>query len=300
MKNIIKFFVRLFFKIIGEKNAKTLVVFIGKLLGADPSIIKASFNQDSKNLLITVYQKIGILNYGNEQVTGEYFVLENILKNIYNDEENIVFFDVGANNGNYSKLLRQFFKKPKIYAFEPFEKIYTSLVGNLSSLNINCINKALGATVSKINIYNDKNDEKSELVTIHKNSLDTLFQLKDIETQEVQMISIDSFCFENKINKIDFLKIDVEGSELEVLKGAKKLIEDNKIGIIQFEFNEFNIFAHVFLKDFYDILSQYNFYRIKNDGLIPILKYDSFNEIFKYQNILAINKNMSVKENILC
>ena len=76
---------------------------------------------------------------------------------------------------------------------------------------------------------------------------------------------------------------------MEVLKGAIKLISENRVGIIQFEFNEMNIVSRVFLRDFYKILDKYNIYRLDSNKLIPLLEYNSTNEIFKFQNLLAVN-----------
>jgi hypothetical protein len=67
------------------------------------------------------------------------------------------------------------------------------------------------------------------------------------------------------------------------------MISLDRIDFIQFEFNEMNIISRVFLKDFYQILSNYNLYRLDSNRLIPLFNYDSTNEIFKFQNFLAIH-----------
>ena len=51
----------------------------------------------------------------------------------------------------------------------------------------------------------------------------------------VPVITIDEFCEKQKITKIDVLKIDTQGFELEVLKGAQKSMKENKIGLLYFE-----------------------------------------------------------------
>src|SRR6185436_3522307 len=88
---------------------------------------------------------------------------------------------------------------------------------------------------------------------------------------------------------VDFLKIDTEGNELKVLKGAQSLLQKNAIRAIQFEFNEMNVVSRVFLRDFYDILAGYTFYRLLPDGLLPLGRYSARNEIFAFQNIFAVN-----------
>ena len=84
------------------------------------------------------------------------------------------------------------------------------------------------------------------------------------------------------------LKIDTEGHELEVLKGFEPYIRQNKVDLIHFEFNEMNVASRVFFKDFWEFLPNYDFYRMLQDGLIPIKNYNPvYCEIFAYQNIVA-------------
>ena len=94
----------------------------------------------------------------------------------------------------------------------------------------------------------------------------------------------------NNISTIDLLKIDTEGFELEALEGAKQLLSENRISMIQFEFNEVNIIKRRFLKDFNTILTGFDFYRLDENKLIPLNEWQPIHEIFMFQNILAIRK----------
>ncbi len=80
---------------------------------------------------------------------------------------------------------------------------------------------------------------------------------------------------------------------MEVLSGAKALLAEGRIHFIQFEFNEMNIISRVFLKDFYDLLQGFSLYRLDSNRLIPLAGYSSTNEIFKFQNLLAVNDNFA-------
>ena len=92
------------------------------------------------------------------------------------------------------------------------------------------------------------------------------------------------------VDYIDFLKIDVEGHELGVIQGARESIKQGKIKVIQYEVNHPNIESRVFMRDFRKELKDYNFYRLLEDGVIPVLDHPIFQEIFGYQNIICVRK----------
>ncbi len=275
MKIIVKIARFFISKLIGIENIENMILFVCRLSGI--------------NFLMLAYQNMGILKYKNNFVSGEHFVISNILeKNL--KKENPIFFDVGANIGEYSKELRQQFTKATIYAFEPNINTYKLLSANLLAFNIKCFNIGLSSKAAKEKIYTYATEQTSGHASIYQDVLTTLHGAKDILEIEFMMDTIDSYCNTNKIDSIDFLKIDTEGHELEVLKGASEMIKHNKINIIQFEFNEMNIISRVFLKDFYQLLSSYDIYRLDSNKLIPLGEYNSINEIFKFQNLLAVNK----------
>ena len=88
------------------------------------------------------------------------------------------------------------------------------------------------------------------------------------------------------------LKIDVEGHEFNVLKGAEKLLSSNSVRYIQFEFSEFNMESGVFLRDFFNMLTpRYRIYRILRRGLAPLNTYNTYQEVFKTTNYLAVSDN---------
>lgn len=245
------------------------------------------------DLVMTGYRELGILNSGNSEKTGEKYVVEKILPKLLNTDSPILF-DVGANIGEYAQLLRENFPNAKIFAFEPNTKVYDILKKNVSKLDVQCQNIGMGPIISQDKLYSYQ--DSTGLGTIKKEALETLYGLNEkIEEIEFSVSTIDYFCSQNKINQIDFLKIDVEGQEMEVLKGARQMLKSHKCPIIQFEFNNFNVIYRVFLKDFYDSLTGYNFYRLKKGGLVSLGKYDTINEVFKFQNILAVSKMLDKK-----
>jgi hypothetical protein len=100
--------------------------------------------------------------------------------------------------------------------------------------------------------------------------------------------TLDDVAARENIAYIDFLKIDTEGHELAVLAGASRLLQESKIGYIQFEFNALNVFSRAFFRDFRAILGNYDLFRLLPRGLLPLDDNVITTEIFAFQNILAV------------
>lgn len=271
-----------------------LFVFAKRIISRLKKFFLNLFFSDPRSLLELAYKRIGVNNFGDKKETGEEFVVKNILRDIWGDEK-VIFFDVGCNSGEDSMMMREYFSQAKIYAFEPNKKVIPVAKKNLDGFDVILKNIGLGAKSGETFLYSFSSVENSELGTCNPDALDSLFgeQVKDkIEKTTFKQDSVDNFCSLNHILRINFLKIDVEGNELEVLKGSSEMIAKNLIDVIQFEFNVFNVFSRVFLKDFYKLLPDFSFFRIKEGALIPLGAYNPREEIFQYQNILAIGKNI--------
>ncbi len=225
---------------------------------------------------------IGWRGEGYER-SGERRFVQNILPKIIQNNKPILY-DIGANVGTYTSLLQHTFPEGCIHAFEPNPHSFSELL-KVSMKKTICTQKAVGAQSGVTYLYLNTEDTTSGLATLHKEIQDKLHTQKELQSIEVSVITLDSYTQE----QIDFLKIDTEGHELEVLKGATALIKKDKIKVIQFEFNEMNIVTKAFLLDFYNILKQYSFYRITPKGLISLGQYSHDNEIFDFQNIVAIH-----------
>ena len=103
------------------------------------------------------------------------------------------------------------------------------------------------------------------------------------------MTTVDAFMAAHDIERIAMLKVDAEGHELAILRGARQAIERKAVDIVQFEFNEMNVMSRVFFRDFYDALPDFTFYRMASNGLAPMGPYQPrTHELFILQNIVAI------------
>lgn len=236
---------------------------------------------------------IGVLNTGTPKVTGEKYLLESLLPKL-----NIkTVIDVGANDGGHALLLKKHLPKTKIYACEPHPETFLKLKENTKDEDVKIFNLGFLNKETKGKLWDFAEDAKlkhtqptSTLASLHRDVIEDLYGQKS-QYYNVQLTTIDKFAKKHKIDNIDFLKIDTEGSEYQVLRGAANMLSRNKIGIILFEFNEMNVCGRVFFKDFFDLLSNYKLYRLMPNGLFPIRNYSAkIHEIFAFQNIVAFNE----------
>lgn len=142
-------------------------------------------------------------------------------------------FDIGANIGQTVDFYRDIYPKARILSFEPIPKTFEKLKNHCQGKsNVECHNLAFGENRETMSIQVVK-DETSVL-----NSLNDSFQnnlksdTESYETVDIKVETLDDFVFEKNIGQIDLLKIDTEGYEIPVLKGATKLLESGKVSAI--------------------------------------------------------------------
>ena len=112
------------------------------------------------------------------------------------------------------------------------------------------------------------------------------------EAIEVPVTTVDLFLKKRGIERVDLMKVDVEGLELSVLKGAKDAFAADRIQMVQFEFSELDVYARTFFHDFKELLRNFEFYRILDNGtLLPLVDHPvPLLELYYYQNLVAIRQ----------
>lgn len=226
----------------------------------------------------------------NCKSSGEIGIIKSLVSKL-SREKNTVIFDVGANKGEYTCLLNELLpKNVTIYSFEPSHATFLELQEKISDKNrIKLNNFGFSDRSEKVYLYSDK--KGSGLASVYHRKLDH-FGIKLDKKEFVEMKTIDEFCLLEKINRIKFLKIDVEGHEIDVLKGSKHMLRGKKIDYIQFEFGGSNIDSKTFIQDFYYLLGKdYKIFRIVKDGVYEIGAYKENFERFMTTNYLAILRN---------
>lgn len=113
--------------------------------------------------------------------------------------------------------------------------------------------------------------------------------------ETIRVVTLDEFCAAESVERIDFLKVDVEGHELAVLQGGHKMISSGNVLRIQFEYSRFNIFSKALLVDFFRFFDglPFRLFQIMTRKSVPLAGYDPGLENFQYKNFIALHHSVS-------
>jgi FkbM family methyltransferase len=174
-----------------------------------------------------------------------------VMKRLSRDSFKTIF-DVGANVGGWSKAALATFPNSIVHAFELSESTRIKLRENLGNQRNIVPGFALGSREGEIE-YKDYGDQSMISTFVDTTLHDTK---KPFSKRTARITTGDSYLSSLGIEKIDFLKIDVEGAEFQVLEGFQQTLNDHRIRIIQFEYGYANGDAGHLMKDFYTLLSR--------------------------------------------
>ena len=192
-------------------------------------------------------------------------------------------FDVGANIGEWSRMVRPLHRNAVIHQFEIVPDTYHKLLNN-HVLDAGMIPNNFGLsyeTGTQVIRYVPENDRVSTLIRelFHDNSVD----------RTVLTVTGFDYCAIHGINEIDFLKIDTEGHDYDVLEGFKSKKFNAKI--IQFEYGYTSVLTKNLLVDFYRML-QYHYVigRLTPEG-VRFKDFHLFDEDFKGPDYVAVRRD---------
>ena len=221
------------------------------------------------------FQQIKIINFLKKNLKGK-----------------IIFFDIGAHHGETLKLFSKKFEIEEIHCFEASPINFKILSKETKNLNLNLylnnfgigsnnqdtfINQTEESSSSSINEFNNNSKYfKKKLKILNVNNYKNFYKKVPIK-----LIKLDDYIEKNKITKIDILKIDTEGFELNVIKGLK--LNNNKVKYIYFEHHYDDMIKKNYI--FSDINKLLNDYGFKKKYKSKMFFRKSFEYIYENKSI---------------
>jgi FkbM family methyltransferase len=219
----------------------------------------------------------------NQNTNGEKF----IVKKLSTHGHLSLCFDVGANKGDWAAMVLEENPSAIIHCFEISPLTFTRLKERHSS------NKQI--ILNNLGLSNQSGDGILQqcLDDDGWSSIVEVVNSKNTEILPVKVYRGGDYLKNNKITKIDFLKIDVEGAENLVLDGLDEFLNPKFIPIIQFEYGRVNIASKFLLSDFYKLFKEkgYKIGKLTPQGVL-FKEYAYEDEDFMGPNFIAASHEL--------
>ena len=195
-----------------------------------------------------------------------------------------IFFDVGANEGEWTYLAARRNPQLTVHVFEISPDTYAALSENLSTL--------ANVRLNQVGLY--KEEGEIEIFANRSPDMTSVFRHPDWQGEALCKVPVmrgDAYMAREGLSHIHFLKIDVEGAEAEVLAGFEQALADGRVDVIQFEYNEFSIALRRLLRDYYDLLSEFKIGRLF-PNFVDFRAYETSMDDFAPSNYIAVRKDL--------
>jgi FkbM family methyltransferase len=207
----------------------------------------------------------------------------------------LVVFDVGSNVGDWSVAMLDLCEDRnlvdcRLYAFEPVSSTFSAYSSRIGE-------HRLKGTVTSERMAMSVKEGRAKVTVLRDNagtnSLHRIPTEQSDQVEEVTLTTIDSYCGKHGIARIHLLKIDTEGHDMEVLRGAIGMISSGNIGVIQFEYSHLWVAARNFLKDVFDLVEELPYYvgKPQTDHVIVYRAWHPELERFFAGNYLLIHES---------
>lgn len=227
---------------------------------------------------------------------GEMKFVENLFDFVAHGEQSkAVFFDIGANIGEYTEMLldksSSLAVAPEIHVFEPTSSCFKVIMAKFGARgNVVLNHLAVSNSAGEVEIYYDA--EQSALASLHKRNLDA-YSVELNRSETVTTTRLDTYIERKGIKHIHFLKIDIEGHEIAAFEGLGRYLNGDFIDFVQFEYGGANLDSHTSLMDFYTLFDKAGFVmtKVMRNGL-EVRPYKPWMDNFQYANYVAISKKI--------
>jgi FkbM family methyltransferase len=238
------------------------------------------------NLLLYLSMRgLGYDNWRDHSISGE----ESFLSTLLPDAQHPIVLDVGAYHGEYARLVRRYNPAAEIYCFEPHPNSFKVLQKAAQENGLMAFQLACGSQPGQARLFDSAVEDGSKRASCYRETVEA--RLSEISVHDVEVVTIDEFAATRNIRQIELLKVDVEGGELDVLQGAHGLVKERRIKAIQFEVGDAYPVRRAWMRDFYELLTGYSFYRLLPNSLLPLGPYrPRTHERFHFHNVVALRE----------
>lgn len=211
--------------------------------------------------------------------------------------QRVVLFDVGANNGDYSAMIRAECSaahlESEVHLFEPMVASAESLERRFArDRSMHIVHAAVSDTVGETCLYADA--PGSRLASLYRRNFAGQGMAIELHpTNKITAIRLDDYIEERALQHIDFLKMDIEGHELAALTGLGAYLNPDFIDFVQFEYGGANLDSKTSLRDLYGIFEAHGFIVTKvMRGGLERRAYSPWMENFQYANYVAVSSHL--------
>lgn len=225
-----------------------------------------------KNWMISYLNELELDEMLNELYTKKFYSFETI-------KTQPVIFDVGALIGETVLYFKEQFPMAKIIAFEPSPRSYSLLKKNVSQnklKDVQIINAAVAGKAGKMNFYTSKSEFNpwGRGDSLNQNKFNNKTESKIVPVSVVKLSSYIK-------DKVDLLKLDIEGSETEVIKEIEQKLKYINQIILEFHYsiynpnNDFFAITNILSKNGYKLDIYFSRWRVPNSTIKIFLKFMS-------------------------
>jgi len=216
---------------------------------------------------------------------GEYRFLRRFL------QPGMLIVDVGANTGYYSEQMLRICPQLRIHSFEPvsatFQRLSQTLATHIDAGRVVANKTALGSSQGQADIFVYADDAGSNSLYFHETHA---AQSRCLRQEQIKIDTLDNYLTKVENPIVDFLKIDVEGHETDVILGAATSIRSGRVHCIQFEYNNYWRRSNRTLREMIHLLCELNrfsVFRLTPWGRLRIRHHEAVGEDYKQSNYVA-------------
>ena len=213
----------------------------------------------------------------------EFFLIKHYL------QPNDTVADVGANMGFYTIWMSKFIgPNGKIFSFEPdalnYQRLQKNVAINHLSTPVTVVQKGVSC-VSGVSAFTKGLDGENHIALTRQHG-----------TVDIETVTLDEYMHTNQVQNLAYVKVDVEGFELAVIKGACNYMKGKKIKILQLEINQTLQNSGTHIQDLLAAISKYDYtlceFNIEKKLLIPIKYSASRENYFAVADLEEANQRM--------